>query len=64
MWNHSDELTEVRRLAAEAREAVDRLATPGFGFCPGTAEQETGRATHLYPVARLLLDLRKRIPVT
>ncbi len=62
LWNHSDELAEVRRLAADAKQAVDRHATPGFSFCPGTAEQETGHATQLYPVAKLLLDLRKRIP--
>jgi len=64
LWNQSEELAEVRRIATEVRDAVDRHGTPGFAFCPGTAEQETGRATQLYPVARLLLDLRKRIPVT
>ncbi len=63
LWNHSTELTEVRRLAVEARQAVDSHGTPGLAFCPGTAEQETGHATRLYPVAKLLLDLRKRLPV-
>jgi MoaA/NifB/PqqE/SkfB family radical SAM enzyme len=63
LWDHSGALAEVRRQAAEVKETVDRHATPGFSFCPGTAEQETGRATQLYPVAKLLLDLRRRIPV-
>jgi len=62
LWNHSPELTEVRRVATDVKQTVDRHGTPGFAFCPGTAEQETGNATHLYPVARLLLDLRRRIP--
>lgn len=64
LWSHSAELSEVRRLAAEAKQAVDRHATPGFAFCPGTAEQEIGHAAQLYPVARVLLDLRKRIPLS
>jgi MoaA/NifB/PqqE/SkfB family radical SAM enzyme len=63
MWNHSDELTEVRRLAVEAKKIVDGLATPGFGYCPGSAERETGRATKLYPVARLLLELQQRAAI-
>lgn len=63
LWLHSAELARVRRLAADARDAVDAHATPGFSFCPGTAEQETGSATQLYPVAKLLLELRRRIPV-
>jgi hypothetical protein len=63
MWNHSDELTEVRRLAVEAKKTVDGLATPGFSYCPGSAEKETGRATNLYPVARLLLELQQRAAI-
>jgi mycofactocin biosynthetic radical S-adenosylmethionine protein MftC len=63
LWNDSSELTEVRRLSTEARRAVDRHAPRGLSFCPGTAEQETGQATQLYPFARLLLDLRKAIPL-
>jgi len=63
MWNHSDELTEVRRLAIEAKKTVNGLATPGFGYCPGSAEKEVGRATKLYPVARLLLELKQRTAI-
>jgi len=63
LWNHSDELTEVRRLAVEAKKMVDGLATPGFGYCPGSAEKEVGRATKLYPVARLLLELQQRAAI-
>jgi len=63
MWNHSAELTEVRRLAVEARKTLDGLGTPGFGYCPGSAERETGRATKLYPVARLLLELQQRAAI-
>ena len=64
LWQHSGELAEVRRVAADVKAAVDPHATPGFSFCPGTAEQETGRATQLYPFAKLLLDLRKRVAVS
>ena len=63
MWNHSAELTEVRRLAVEAKKTVDGLATPGFGYCPGSAEKEAGEATRLYPVARLLLELQQRAAI-
>jgi mycofactocin biosynthetic radical S-adenosylmethionine protein MftC len=63
LWNDSSELTEVRRLSTEARQAVDRHAPLGLPFCPGTAEQESGHATQLYPFAKLLLDLRKGIPL-
>jgi len=60
MWNHSAELTEIRRLAVAAKKTVDALDTPGFGYCPGSAEKEVGQATKLYPVARLLLELQQR----
>jgi MoaA/NifB/PqqE/SkfB family radical SAM enzyme len=63
MWNHSDELTDVRRLAVEARKVVDGLATSGFGYCPGSAEKEAGQANRLYPVARLLLELQQRAAI-
>ena len=63
LWEHSDELDQVRRIAASVKEAVDSHDTPGFAFCPGSAEHETGSPVRLYPIAQLLLDLRKRIPV-
>ena len=59
MWTGSAELAEVRRLTVDVKQVVDAHPTPGFGFCPGLAEKETGHSTHLYPVARLMLDLRK-----
>ncbi len=62
LWNHSGELAEVRRIAVEVKEAVDRHNTPGFAFCPGSAEHETGSPTRLYPIARLMLELRQKIP--
>jgi MoaA/NifB/PqqE/SkfB family radical SAM enzyme len=63
LWNHSGELAEVRRIAVEVKEAVDRHKTPGFAFCPGSAEHETGSPTRLYPIAKLLLDLRRKTSV-
>ena len=59
MWNGSAEMAEVRRLTVDVKQMVDAHPTPGFSFCPGLAEKETGHSTHLYPVARLILDLRK-----
>jgi mycofactocin biosynthetic radical S-adenosylmethionine protein MftC len=59
LWNGSAELADIRRLTVEVKQMVDAHPTPGFGFCPGVAEKETGHATHLYPVARLMLELRK-----
>lgn len=59
MWKGSAELAEVRRLTVQVKQMVDAHPTPGFSFCPGLAEKETGHSTHLYPVARLMLDLRK-----
>jgi MoaA/NifB/PqqE/SkfB family radical SAM enzyme len=59
LWSGSAQLADVRRLVVEVKQMVDALPTPGFGFCPGVAEKETGHSTHLYPVARLMLDLRK-----
>jgi MoaA/NifB/PqqE/SkfB family radical SAM enzyme len=62
LWNQSAELADVRRITAEVKTMVDAHATPGFAFCPGSAEHETGSARQLYPVAKLLLELRRRIP--
>lgn len=60
LWRHSDTLIEVRGIAEDVNEAMETHGKLAFGFCPGTAEQITGHATHLYPVAKLLLDLRRR----
>ena len=63
LWNHSDELAEVRRLAVEVKEAVDRQGATGLGFCPGSAEQETGSPTRLYPgIVQIIHDMRARSP--
>lgn len=63
MWHQSTELAEVRRISSDVKQMVDAQGTQGFSFCPGTAEQETGRATNIYPVARVLLDMRRKIPL-
>lgn len=60
IWRQSQELAEVRRLTVEVKQAASQQGPPGFGFCPGLAEQETGNPTGLYPAARLLLELRQR----
>ncbi|MFZ1326454.1 MAG: radical SAM protein [Candidatus Contendobacter sp.] len=60
IWRHSAPLNEVRQLAGDVKQAVSQYSTQAFGFCPGLAEQEAGDATHLYPAARLLLELRQR----
>jgi MoaA/NifB/PqqE/SkfB family radical SAM enzyme len=62
LWHHSDELTEVRRLAIDVKRAVDDHDAPGTGFCPGSAELETGSPTRVYPAIRVLLDMRARAP--
>jgi MoaA/NifB/PqqE/SkfB family radical SAM enzyme len=63
LWNHSAELTEIRRLAGEVTLSLESRNASGIGFCPGLAEQQAGHATHLYPIARLLLELREHGPV-
>lgn len=60
IWRQSRELTEVRRLAVEVKQAVGQHGPLGFGFCPGLAEQETGDPAGLYPAARRLLELRQQ----
>lgn len=60
IWRHSAPLNEVRQLAGDVKQAMSQYSTQAFGFCPGLAEQEAGAATHLYPAARLLLELRQR----
>ena len=60
LWNHSDELAEIRRLSTEVKEAVDRHQAPGLGFCPGSAEQETGSPMQLYPGIQIMRDLRTK----
>ena len=62
LWRHSDELTEVRRLASEVKAAVDGHQAPDMGFCPGSAEQETGSPAQLYPAIKVIRDMRKRVP--
>jgi MoaA/NifB/PqqE/SkfB family radical SAM enzyme len=64
LWQGSPELHQVRSLALEVKQTIDRLGTPGFGFCPGLAEREAGHATRLYPMAQVMLDLRKRMQPT
>ncbi len=60
IWQHSGALVEVRRLAVEVKQGISQHGPPGFGFCPGLAEQETGDPAGLYPAARRLLELRHR----
>ena len=62
LWRGSEELAEIRRLAVEVRQAIGKEGVQGFGFCPGSAEQETGSPTRLYPLAQTMLDLRRRDP--
>jgi MoaA/NifB/PqqE/SkfB family radical SAM enzyme len=63
LWNHSDQLAEVRRLGYEIHEAVDRQRVHGLGFCPGSAEQEMGSPTKLYPGIQLMRDMRSKSKV-
>jgi hypothetical protein len=63
LWSQSEELAEVRRLSIEVKAAVDRHEAPGLGFCPGSAEQETGSPTKLYPGIRIMRDMRSKTPV-
>lgn len=60
IWRQSQELAEVRRLAAEVKQTVGQHGPLGFGFCPGLAEQETGDPAGLYPAAQRLLELRRQ----
>lgn len=62
LWHDSDELAEVRRLAMDVKAAVDEHGAPDMGFCPGSAELETGSPTQLYPAIRVIRDMRKRVP--
>ncbi|MDG4554906.1 MAG: radical SAM protein [Candidatus Competibacter sp.] len=64
IWRHSGALAEVRRLAVEVKQGIRQHGTPGFGFCPGLAEQETGDPANLYSAARRLLELRQRASVS
>ncbi len=64
LWQGSPELHRVRALAVEVKQTVDRFGAPGLGFCPGLAEREAGHATRVYPMAQVMLDLRKRPQVT
>jgi len=63
LWQHSDELTEVRRLAMDVKAAVDEHGALDMGFCPGSAELETGSPTQLYPGIRVIRDMRRRASV-
>jgi radical SAM protein with 4Fe4S-binding SPASM domain len=63
LWNGSTALAEVRRLSYEVRKAVDDHQAWGLGFCPGSAEQETGNPTQLYPGIRVLRDMRVKAKV-
>jgi MoaA/NifB/PqqE/SkfB family radical SAM enzyme len=63
LWHHSDELAEVRRLAMDVKAAVDGHQASGTGFCPGSAELETGSPTQLYPAIKVIRDMRKRADV-
>ncbi len=64
LWQDSPELARVRALAVEVKQTVDAFGTPGVGFCPGLAEREAGHATRVYPMAQVMLDLRKRMQGT
>lgn len=61
LWLHSDELAEVRRLAMDVKAAVDGHQASDMGFCPGSAERETGNPTRLYPAIEVIRDMRKRV---
>jgi radical SAM protein with 4Fe4S-binding SPASM domain len=61
LWHDSDELAEVRRLAMDVKAAVDGHQAPNMGFCPGSAELETGSPTQLYPGIKVIRDMRKRV---
>ena len=60
LWQHSAELAEVRRLAMDVKAAVDQHGAPDMGFCPGSAELETGSPTRLYPAIHCLLSGTRR----
>lgn len=62
LWNEPGELNEIRRLTVEVKQSIGRLGPEGFGFCPGSAEQETGAPTRLYPLSQTLLELRQQRP--
>jgi mycofactocin biosynthetic radical S-adenosylmethionine protein MftC len=64
LWKGSPELDAVRRLTVDVKQTLDGLQPGGFPFCPGLAEKESGHATRLYPTAQVMLDLRRRRPVT
>lgn len=63
IWRDSEELREVRRVAGEVHQTLNGYGNNGaaISFCPGSAEQQTGQPTHLYPAARLLLELHQRL---
>ena len=60
IWERSQELAEVRRMASEVKRTLGRHIPPGMGFCPGLAEQATGSPAVVYPAFQRLLELRRQ----
>lgn len=62
IWNGSPDLIEIRRLTVAVKQHIGGYGDAGrsIGFCPGLAVQQAGSPLHLYPAARLRLELHAR----
>ncbi len=52
-------LGEIRAQNQAVKQMLAQLGQPTLAFCPGSAEQQTGSPTQLYPAARLALQVRQ-----
>lgn len=52
------ELAKVRAQNQAVKQMLDQRGAQRLAFCPGSAEQQTGNATQLYPAAKLALSLK------
>lgn len=63
IWNSSPDLAEIRRLNVAVKQHIGSYGAAGqsIAFCPGLAAQQAGSPLHLYPAAKLRLELHAHL---